>query len=72
MFLKGGGITLNFFYFKLYIKDVFVGLIVRVRARIYYALAYNLVLLVILISIQLVSAILYNRYNSRRAAAIEN
>ena len=57
-------LTLNSFYFRLYAKDAFLGLAVRVRARIYYALARNLALLAILISTRLVSAILYSRYNS--------
>ena len=51
-------LTLNSFYFKLYAKDVFLGLVVRVRVRIYYALARNSALLAILISTRLVSAIL--------------
>ena len=43
-----------------------------IRARIYYVLARNLVLLVILISIWLVSAILYSRYNNKYTAAIKD
>jgi len=39
------------FYFKLYTKDIFLGLVVYIRIRIYYTLIYNLVLLAILISI---------------------
>ena len=65
-------LTLNSFYFRLYTKDIFLGLVLYVRVRIYYALARNLALLAILISTWLVSAILYSRYNSRRAAAIED
>ena len=72
MLLEGEGITLNSFYFGLYIKDIFLGLIAHIRVRIYYVLAHNLALLVILISIRLVSAILYSRYNSRHAAAIKD
>jgi len=52
--LKGKGyyifFILNFFYFKLYIINIFKGLTARVRVRIYYILARNLVLLAILIS----------------------
>src|ERR1700722_19973487 len=59
----GGGITLNSFCFGLYVKDVFLGLVVRVRARTCYALAHNSALLAILISIRLVSAILYNVFH---------
>jgi hypothetical protein len=51
---------------------VFLGLALRVRVRIYRALARNSALLAILIFTRLVSAILYSRYNSRRAAAIED
>ena len=73
MLLKGGGgITLNFFSFKLYVIDIFLGLIVCVRARTYYTLARNSALLAILISTRLVSAILYSRYNSKRATAIKD
>jgi hypothetical protein len=76
MLLVGGGnytlLTLNSFYFRLYAKDVFLGLVLRVRVRICYALARNLALLAILISTRLVSAILYSRYNSRRATAIKD
>ena len=76
MLLVGGGnyvlLTLNSFCFGLYAKDVFLGLAARVRARTYCALARNSALLAILISTWLVSAILYSRYNSRRAAAIED
>ena len=72
MLLGGGGITLNSFCFRLYVKDVFLGLAARVRARTYYTLAYNSALLVILISTRLVNAILYSRYNSKRTAAIED
>ena len=72
MLLKGRGITLNSFCFKLYVKDIFLGLVVRIRARIYCALVRNLVLLAILISTRLVSAILYSKYNSRRATAIKD
>ena len=74
--LLGGGnytlLTLNSFYFRLYAKDIFLGLALRVRVRICYALARNSALLAILISTRLVSAILYSRYNSRRAAAIKD
>jgi len=65
-------LTLNSFYIRLYIKDIFLGLAVYVRARTYYALAYNLALLAILIFTRLVSAILYRRYNSKCAAAIKD
>src|ERR1700679_3066788 len=57
---------------KGYTKDVFLGLAARVRVRIYCALARNLALLAILISIRLVSAILYSRYNSRRTTMIKD
>ena len=74
--LVGGGyyilLTLNSFYFRLYAKDIFLGLALYVRVRIYYALVYNSVLLVILISTRLVSAILYSRYNSKRATPIKD
>ena len=69
---KRGGITLNSFYFRLYIKNIFLGLAARVRVRTCCALAHNLALLAILIFIRLVNAILYSRYNSRRAAAIKD
>ena len=76
MLLVGGGyyilLTLNSFYFRLYAKDVFLGLELRVRVRTCYALARNSVLLAILISMRLVSAILYSRYNSKHATAIED
>ena len=72
MLLKGEGIILNSFYFKLYIKDIFLSLAARVRVKIYYILVYNLALLVILIFIRLVSAILYSRYNSRHTATIKD
>jgi hypothetical protein len=76
MLLVGGGnyilLTLNSFYFRLYAKDVFLGLVARVRVRIYYALAHNSVLLAILISTWLVSAILYSRYNSKYTTAIKD
>ena len=76
MLLVGGGnyalLTLNSFCFGSYAEDVFLGLALRVRVRIYYALARNSALLAILISIRLVSAILYSRYNSRRATAIKD
>jgi hypothetical protein len=76
MLLVGGGnytlLTLNSFYFRSYAKDVFLGLALRVRVRTYYALARNSALLAILISTRLVSAILYSRYNSRRATAIKD
>jgi hypothetical protein len=76
MLLIGGGnytlLTLNSFYFRLYVKDIFLGLVLRVRVRIYCVLARNSVLLAILISTRLVSAILYSRYNSRRATAIKD
>ena len=65
-------LTLNSFYFRLYTKDIFLGLVLYVRVRIYYALARNLVLLAILISIRLVSAILYSRYNSRYITIIKD
>ena len=74
--LLGGGyyilLILNSFYFRLYAKDIFLGLAARVRVRIYYILARNSALLAILISTRLVSAILYSRYNSRHAAAIKD
>ena len=38
-FRRGGGITLNSFCFGLYIKDVFLGLAVYIRARTYYAVS---------------------------------
>ena len=72
MLLGGGGITLNSFCFGLYIKDIFLGLAVRIRARICCALARNSALLAILISMRLVSAILYSRYNSKHTAAIKD
>ena len=76
MLLVGGGnyalLTLNSFYFRLYAKDVFLGLALRVRVRIYYALARNSALLAILISTRLVSAILYSRYDSRHAATVKD
>ena len=72
MLLGRGGITLNSFCFKLYIKDIFLGLVVYIRAKICYILICNLVLLAILTFIWLVSAILYNKYNSRHAAAIKD
>jgi len=49
-----------------------LGLVLYIRVRIYYTLARNLALLAILISTRLVSAILYSRYNSRRATAIKD
>ena len=52
-------LTLNSFYFRLYAKDIFLGLAARVRVRICCALARNSALLAILISTRLVSAILY-------------
>ena len=70
--ILGGGITLNFFCFGLYIKDIFLGLIIYIRARIYYILTRNLALLAILISTRLVSVILYSRYNSRRTTIIKD
>jgi len=75
LLVKGGNytlFTLNSFCFRLYAKDIFLGLALRVRVRTYYTLTRNSVLLAILISTRLVSAILYSRYNSRRAAAIED
>ena len=69
---KKGGITLNSFYFGLYIKDIFLGLAVYIRARTCCALARNSALLAILISTRLVNAILYSKYNSKRAAAIKD
>ena len=72
MLLGGGGITLNSFCFRLYVKDIFLGLMVRIRARTCCALARNLALLAILISTRLVSAILYSRYNSRHTTTIED
>ena len=72
MLLGGGGITLNSFCFRLYVKDIFLGLAVYIRTRTYCTLARNSALLAILISTRLVSAILYSRYNSRRAAAIKD
>ena len=69
---KGGGITLNSFYFRLYIKNIFLGHMVYIRAKTCYILTRNLVLLAILIFTRLVSAILYSRYNSRRATVIED
>ena len=44
----------------------------RIKAKIYYILARNLALLAILIFTQLVNAILYNRYDSRRATTIKD
>ena len=64
--------TLNSFYFKLYTINIFKGLVARVRVKTYYALAHNSVLLIILISTQSVSAILYSRYNSKYAAVIKD
>jgi len=76
MLLVGGGnyalLTLNSFCFRLYAKDVFLGLALRVRVRTCCTLARNSALLAILISTRLVSAILYSRYNSRRTAAIKD
>ena len=75
LLVRGGNyalFTLNSFCFGLYVKDIFLGLALRVRVRIYCILAHNLALLIILIFIRLVSAILYSRYNSRRAAAIKD
>jgi len=76
MLLVGGGnyalFTLNFFYFRLYAKNIFLGLALYVRVRTCYALARNSALLAILISTRLVSAILYSRYNSRRTTAIKD
>ena len=76
MLLVGGGnyalLTLNSFCFGSYAEDVFLGLALRVRVRTCCALARNSALLAILISTRLISAILYSRYNSRRAAAIED
>ena len=51
---------------------MFLSLIVYIKAKIYYILAYNLALLAILIFTQLVIAILYSRYNSRYTAIIKN
>jgi len=45
---------------------------VYIKAKTYYALARNSVLLTILISTWLVSAILYSRYNNKYAAAIKD
>ena len=59
-----GQLTLNFFYFGLYTKDIFLGFMVYIRAKIYCILVYNLGLLVILIFTRSVSAILYGKYNS--------
>ena len=74
--LKGKGyyilFTLNSFYFKLYIINIFKGLVVRVKVKIYYILARNLVLLTILISTQSVSVILYSKYNSKYIAVIKD
>ena len=44
-------ITLDSIYFRLYAKDVFLGLAARVKARTYCVLARNLALLAIPISI---------------------
>ena len=30
---KKGGITLNFFYFRLYIKDMFLGLLIYIKGE---------------------------------------
>ena len=60
--------TLNSFCFKLYILIILLGLIVYIKAKTCYILPCNLVLLVILISAQLISAILYSKYNSKFAA----
>ena len=65
-------LTLNSFYFRLYAKDVFLGLALCVRVRICCALARNSVLLAILISTRLVSAILYSRYNSKYATTVKD
>ena len=65
-------LILNSFYFRSYAKDVFLGLAVHVRARTCCALARNSVLSAVLISSRLVCAILYSRYNSRRATAIKD
>ena len=60
--------TLNSFCFRSYILIILLGLIVYIKAKTYYILAHNLALLAILISVQLISTILYSRYNSRFAA----
>ena len=65
-------LTLNSFYFRLYAKDIFLGLVLSVRVRTYCALARNLALLAILISTRPFSTILYSRYNSRHTAAIKD
>ena len=65
-------LILNFFCFSLYTKNIFLDLVVCVRVRIYYILVYNLALLAILIFMQLVSAIIYNRYSSKYATVIKN
>ena len=72
LLIKGGGITLNSFYFKLYIKNIFLGFVARIKAKTCYILVRNLVLLAILIFTRLVNAILYNRYNSKHAAIIKD
>ena len=63
---------LNFFYFKLYTINIFKGLVVYIKVKIYYILACNSVLLIILISIQSVNVILYNKYNNRYMAVIKD
>jgi len=52
---------LYIFYFKLYTINIFKGLVVYIRVKIYYILARNLILLILLIFTQLVSIILYNK-----------
>ena len=51
---------------------MFLGFIVYIRAKIYCVLARNSTLLAILISMWLVNAILYSRYNSKYAATIKD
>jgi len=63
---------LNSFYFKLYIKKIFSGLVAYKGVKTYCVLACNLVLLAILISMHLINATLYNRYNSKYITAIKD
>jgi len=52
----------------LYILNILLGLIIYIKAKTYYALACNSILLAILISTRLINAILYGRYNSKFTA----
>jgi len=63
---------LNFFYFRLYIINIFKSLTVYIKIKINYILARKLILLIILISTQLINAILYNKYNNKYIAVIED